>query len=103
MKMKNKSIVEMLVRTLERDNYELLILVVSFLKKLSIFVENKNEMVRCEGNHVAIVNFPGPPKHISYCYFAFKFEHMLETWWHNFHFRMNKVLVESLFICEIIT
>ncbi|XP_072014617.1 kinesin-associated protein 3-like [Amphiura filiformis] len=44
MKMKNKSIVEMLVRTLERDNYELLILVVSFLKKLSIFVENKNEM-----------------------------------------------------------
>ena len=48
MKMKNKSIVEMLVRTLERDNYELLILVVSFLKKLSIFVENKNEMVRYE-------------------------------------------------------
>ena len=78
--MKNKSIVEMLVRTLERDNYELLILVVSFLKKLSIFVENKNEMVRCEANHVATANFPSPPKYISYCYFAFKFEHMLETW-----------------------
>ena len=35
----------MLVRTLERENHELLILVASFLKKLSIFVENKNEMV----------------------------------------------------------
>ncbi len=46
MKMRNKQIVQMLVKTLERDNHELLILVISFLKKLSIFVENKNEMVR---------------------------------------------------------
>ena len=46
MKMKNKSIIPMLVRTLDRNNHELLILVVSFLKKLSIFVENKNDMVR---------------------------------------------------------
>ena len=46
MKMRNKTIVSMLIKTLERDNFELLILVVSFLKKLSIFVENKNEMVR---------------------------------------------------------
>ena len=45
MKMKNKQIIQMLVRTLVRENHELLILVVSFLKKLSIFVENKNEMV----------------------------------------------------------
>ncbi|KAL4218964.1 Kinesin-associated protein 3 [Mactra antiquata] len=44
MKMKNKSLIKMLVKTLERDNFELLILVVSFLKKLSIFIENKNEM-----------------------------------------------------------
>lgn len=44
-KMKNKKIVSMLVRLLERDNVDLLILVVSFLKKLSIFVENKAEMV----------------------------------------------------------
>ncbi|XP_023931109.1 kinesin-associated protein 3-like [Lingula anatina] len=43
-KMRNKGIVIMLVKCLERDNFELLILVVSFLKKLSIFVENKNEM-----------------------------------------------------------
>jgi hypothetical protein len=43
--MRNKSIVSLLICSLERDNFELLILVVSFLKKLSIFVENKNEMV----------------------------------------------------------
>ena len=46
MKMKNKAVIKMLVKSLERDNFELLILVVSFLKKLSIFVENKTEMVR---------------------------------------------------------
>jgi hypothetical protein len=46
MKMRNKSVVTFLVKTLERDNFELLILVVSFLKKLSIFIENKTEMVR---------------------------------------------------------
>lgn len=45
MKMKNKKVVPMLVQLLERDNVDLLILVVSFLKKLSIFVENKVEMV----------------------------------------------------------
>ncbi|XP_041482280.1 kinesin-associated protein 3 [Lytechinus variegatus] len=44
MKMKNKNIIRLLIKTLERDNAELLILVVSFLKKLSIYVENKNEM-----------------------------------------------------------
>lgn len=46
MKMKNKKIVYMLVQLLERENADILILVVSFLKKLSIFVENKTEMVR---------------------------------------------------------
>ncbi|XP_033122038.1 kinesin-associated protein 3-like [Anneissia japonica] len=44
MKMKNKGILGMLIQTLDRDNMELLILVVSFLKKLSIYVENKEEM-----------------------------------------------------------
>ncbi|XP_078603734.1 kinesin-associated protein 3-like isoform X3 [Branchiostoma floridae x Branchiostoma japonicum] len=44
MKMRNKSIIQVLIRTLDRDNFELLILVVSFLKKLSIYVENKNDM-----------------------------------------------------------
>ncbi|KAK3581891.1 hypothetical protein CHS0354_024204 [Potamilus streckersoni] len=44
LKMRNKGMVKMLVQSLERDNPELLILVVSFLKKLSIFIENKVEM-----------------------------------------------------------
>uniref|UniRef100_A0A0B7B022 Kinesin-associated protein 3 n=1 Tax=Arion vulgaris TaxID=1028688 RepID=A0A0B7B022_9EUPU len=45
LKMRNKGIVRTLVATLDRNNFELLILVVSFLKKLSIFIENKKEMV----------------------------------------------------------
>lgn len=45
LKMRNKNIVGLLVRVLERDDEELLVLVVSFLKKLSIFLENKNDMV----------------------------------------------------------
>ncbi|XP_059503830.1 kinesin-associated protein 3a isoform X4 [Stegostoma tigrinum] len=45
LKMRNKNIVHMLVKTLDRENFELLILVMSFLKKLSVFVENKNDMV----------------------------------------------------------
>ena len=44
-KMINKKIVYLLMKMLIRENTDLLILVVSFLKKLSIFVENKNEMV----------------------------------------------------------
>ncbi|XP_016380631.1 kinesin-associated protein 3-like [Sinocyclocheilus rhinocerous] len=45
LKMRNKNIVHLLVKSLERDNEELLVLVVSFLKKLSIFLENKNDMI----------------------------------------------------------
>lgn len=44
MKMKNKNITDLLVKLLDRQNAELLILVVSFLKKLSIFKENKDVM-----------------------------------------------------------
>lgn len=43
--MRNKSVITQLIHALERDNNDLLILVVSFLKKLSVFVENKNDMV----------------------------------------------------------
>lgn len=46
LKMRNKNIVGLLVKVLDRDDEELLVLVVSFLKKLSIFLENKNDMVR---------------------------------------------------------
>lgn len=45
LKMRNKNIVGLLVKVLERDDKELLVLVVTFLKKLSIFLENKNDMV----------------------------------------------------------
>nr|XP_018668779.1 kinesin-associated protein 3 isoform X1 [Ciona intestinalis] len=44
-KMKNRNIVGILMKALEtRGNLELVILIISFLKKLSIFLENKNEM-----------------------------------------------------------
>lgn len=45
MKMVHKKIVSLLIQALSSDNSELLILVVSFLKKLSIFIENKQQMV----------------------------------------------------------
>uniref|UniRef100_A0A671URZ1 Kinesin-associated protein 3a n=1 Tax=Sparus aurata TaxID=8175 RepID=A0A671URZ1_SPAAU len=44
LKMRNKNIVHMLVKILDREDEELLLVVVSFLKKLSIFLENKNDM-----------------------------------------------------------
>lgn len=43
-KMRKKNIVKMLVKALERQNIDLLILVVTFLKKLSIVRDNKDEM-----------------------------------------------------------
>lgn len=60
LKMRNKNIVHMLVKALDRDNFELLILVVTFLKKLSIFIENKNDMVRlvalyCNAREVGVL------------------------------------------------
>ncbi len=45
-KMRKKKILQLLVSVLERSNEELLILAVSFLKKLSRFKENKEEMKR---------------------------------------------------------
>ncbi|CAD7091013.1 unnamed protein product [Hermetia illucens] len=43
-KMRKKNIVKMLIKALERQNIELLVLVVTFLKKLSIVRDNKDEM-----------------------------------------------------------
>ncbi|XP_034952369.1 kinesin-associated protein 3 [Chelonus insularis] len=43
-KMRKKNIIGMLIKTLDRSNTDLLILVVTFLKKLSIFRENKDLM-----------------------------------------------------------
>ncbi|KAM9435104.1 kinesin-associated protein 3a [Clarias gariepinus] len=48
LKMRNKNIVHLLVKTLDRESKELLVLVVSFLKKLSIFLENKNDMAETD-------------------------------------------------------
>jgi hypothetical protein len=45
-KMRKKNITGMLTKTLDRDNADLLILVVTFLKKLSLFKENVDDMVR---------------------------------------------------------
>ncbi|KAM9408382.1 kinesin-associated protein 3a [Pholidichthys leucotaenia] len=44
LKMRNKNLVHMLVKIMDREDKELLLVVVSFLKKLSIFLENKNDM-----------------------------------------------------------
>ena len=44
MKMTAKGLIQNLMTFLERENPELLILVVAFLKRLSIFAENKNRM-----------------------------------------------------------
>ncbi|KFB52104.1 AGAP000187-PA-like protein [Anopheles sinensis] len=43
-KMRKKNIVKMLLKALERQNFDLLVLVVTFLKKLSIVLDNKDEM-----------------------------------------------------------
>ncbi|XP_025993574.1 kinesin-associated protein 3 isoform X2 [Solenopsis invicta] len=44
-KMRKKNVIGMLIKTLDRTNTDLLILVVTFLKKLSIFRENKDLMM----------------------------------------------------------
>lgn len=46
-KMKKRKITPLLVSMLDRKSPELLLLATTFLKKLSIFLENKNEMLQC--------------------------------------------------------
>lgn len=43
-KMKNRKVIFLLMAMLERNNPDLLFIVLNFIKKLSIFGENKNEM-----------------------------------------------------------
>lgn len=43
-KMKNRQIITQLMAMLDRNNPDLLFIVLNFLKKLSIFGDNKNEM-----------------------------------------------------------
>ncbi|XP_017772708.1 PREDICTED: kinesin-associated protein 3 [Nicrophorus vespilloides] len=47
-KMAKKNIVDLLIRSLDRENEELLILVLTFLKKLSIMQVNKDDMIECQ-------------------------------------------------------
>ena len=42
--MKNRNIIHLLVGMLERNNPDLLFIILNFIKKLSIFGENKNEL-----------------------------------------------------------
>ena len=65
MKMVNKKIISLLIQTLSRDNPELLILVVSFLKKLSIFIENKNQMVCSISIEKAVLKFSFKKKFLA--------------------------------------
>ena len=53
-KMRKKHIVHLLVSMLERSNVELLILAVTFLKKLSIYKENKDVMGKVSPNQVIL-------------------------------------------------
>ena len=46
-KMKNRRIIAQLISMLDRNNPDLLFIVLNFLKKLSIFGENKIEMKEC--------------------------------------------------------
>ncbi|XP_057335526.1 kinesin-associated protein 3 [Microplitis mediator] len=43
-KMRKKNVISMIIKTLDRTNNDLLILIITFLKKLSIFRENKDVM-----------------------------------------------------------
>ena len=55
-KMRRKNIVGLLVKMLERESSDLLLLVVSFLKKLSVYIENKDDMVRIDVRSMKIHN-----------------------------------------------
>lgn len=43
--MKNRNIVKMLVDLIERNNPDLIYICLNFLKKLSVFGQNKNDMI----------------------------------------------------------
>jgi len=43
--MKNRNIVKVLVELIERNNPDLIYIGLNFLKKLSVFGQNKNDMI----------------------------------------------------------
>lgn len=66
-KMKRRGIVKSLVKLLYRDNLSLLEVVLSFLKKVSIFSEIKNELIDQENILEALQRFIPCPHHSSLC------------------------------------
>ena len=66
-KMLKRDIIKYLVALLDRKTPELLILVVTFLKKLSVFKENKDEMIKvCVSYHRSRGSGTRNPKHLLF-------------------------------------
>lgn len=66
-KMKRRGIIKQLVSLLPRDNLKLLETLFKFLKKLSIFAENKNELVDQECVAESLQRFLPCPQHEALC------------------------------------
>jgi hypothetical protein len=66
-KMKKKNVIGLLAAMLERDNLKLLEVSVVFLKKLSVFAENKNQMHQKEGVVEKLARFLPCPHHSEFC------------------------------------
>mmetsp|Transcript_30666 Transcript_30666/g.30305 ORF Transcript_30666/g.30305 Transcript_30666/m.30305 type:complete len:609 (-) Transcript_30666:29-1855(-) len=76
-KMKKRKIVGLLVKMLERDNLTLLEVVFTFLKKLSVFAENKNEMYQDENIVQKLQKFVPAPHHQEICSLVLRLIHNL--------------------------
>ena len=76
-KIKKRHIISYLVKMLDRDNIALLELIFKFLKKLSIFSENKNEMYQQENLVQHLQRFVPCPHHQSICDLVLKLIHNL--------------------------
>ena len=76
-KIKKRKIIAYLINMLSRDNIALLDVVFRFLKKLSIFAENKNEMYQQENVVQSLQKFVPCPHHQSICELVLKLIHNL--------------------------
>lgn len=76
-KMKKKFIISYLVKLLERDSLPLLEVVFSFLKKMSVFAENKDEMLNEEKIVEKLGRFIPCPHHQNLCLLILRLIHNL--------------------------
>lgn len=76
-KMKKKNVISMLASMLDRDNLKLLEVAVAFLKKLSVFAENKNQMHQKEGVIEKLSRFLPCPHHAEFCMMLLRLIHNL--------------------------